>query len=134
MKVKAVYLKRVEVEDDITNEELEKVNSEGMPTRFDYMADEIDNEQPLEFAYYVDVDEFNRTHCGHDIFMFKFNRTWFCVGFIMAFIVATLGFFYYHDIIAGIINYIMFWVIFSCTLATFDWLSYRHKRKKDEKK
>lgn len=57
MVVKAKYYKEVEVTDDISQEEIDHICKYGMPDRFDCMADEIDNDQPLEFESWEFVED-----------------------------------------------------------------------------
>ena len=51
-KVKAYYMKRVVVEVELEQSELDRVVEHGMPDWVDEKANEIDNEQPLEFDYW----------------------------------------------------------------------------------
>lgn len=57
MIVKAKYHKEIEVTDDISQEEIDRICQYGMPDRFDCMADEIDNEKPLEFGSWEFVED-----------------------------------------------------------------------------
>lgn len=57
MIVKAKYHKEIEVIDDISQEEIDRICQYGMPNRFDCMADEIDNEKPLEFSSWSYVED-----------------------------------------------------------------------------
>lgn len=57
MIVKAKYYKEIEVMDDISEEEIERICRYGMPDRFDCMADDIDNEKPLEFVCWSYVED-----------------------------------------------------------------------------
>jgi len=57
MIVKAKYHKEIEVTDDISQEEIDRICKYGMPDRFDCMADEIDNVQPLEFSSWSYVED-----------------------------------------------------------------------------
>lgn len=51
-KVKVIYVKRIEFEAEIEQEDLDKVYINGMPDWVDEKANEIDNEQPVEFMMY----------------------------------------------------------------------------------
>lgn len=57
MIVKAKYHKEIEVTDDISQEEIDRICQYGMPDRFDCMADEMDNVQPLEFSSWSYVED-----------------------------------------------------------------------------
>lgn len=62
MKIKAIYTKTIEVEADISKEEFDNIESDGLPVNFDYMADEIDNVQPLEFDHYILLESDNESN------------------------------------------------------------------------
>lgn len=64
MIVRAKYYKEIEVVDEITKEEIDRIPLYGMPDRFDGMADQIDNERPLEFSQweFVEDDKFKLPH------------------------------------------------------------------------
>jgi hypothetical protein len=57
MIVKAKYHKEIEITDDISEEEINRICQYGMPDRFDCMADEMDNVQPLEFSSWSYVED-----------------------------------------------------------------------------
>lgn len=57
MIVKAKYHKEIEITDDISEEEIDRICQYGMPDRFDCMADEMDNVQPLEFSSWSYVED-----------------------------------------------------------------------------
>jgi hypothetical protein len=57
MIVKAKYKKEIEVIDEISEEEIGRICQYGMPDRFDCMADDIDNDQPLEFSSWSFVED-----------------------------------------------------------------------------
>ncbi len=62
MKIKAIYTKTIEVEADISKEEFDNIESDGLPVNVDYMADEIDNVQPLEFDHYILLESDNESN------------------------------------------------------------------------
>ena len=118
MIVKAKYYKEIEVVDKITKEEIDCIPLYGMPSRFDGMADQIDNEQPLKFNYweYVEDDKFKSSHTKPE------PRMNIIIGIISAIIFGLSWGIFKQSISCGISNAVLYMLIWFSVSITINWI------------
>jgi hypothetical protein len=131
MIVKAKYYKEIEVTDDISKEEIERICKSGMPDRFDCMADEIDNEKPLEFMSwsYVDDKYYEPTQTKKK----KFDVVNLIMTLLFAILYGTAWGIYQHSVWFGVLNVCLYALIWFPIQAMTNWVRKVNKFMKGDK-
>lgn len=136
MIVKAKYHKEIEVIDEITKEEIDRIPLYGMPDRFDCMADQIDNEQPLELDYweYVKDDNFRPPHIKSKSRTNLVIRTDIIIGIVFAIMFGLVWGIFKQSVSYGIfisVLYILIWFPISIAI---NWIRKVNKHMKGDNK
>lgn len=136
MIVRAKYYKEVEVVDEITEEEIDRIPLYGMPDRFDGMADQIDNEQPLELKHweYIEDDKFKPPHAKFKPRTNIVMRTYIIIGIIFAIMFGLVWGIFKQSVTYGIfiaILYILTWFLVSIAI---NWIRKVNKHMKGDNK
>lgn len=137
MVVKAKYYKEVEVVDEITEEEIDRIPLHGMPSRFDGMADQIDNEKPLEFNHWecVEDDKFQPPNAKFQQSNTKFQpQIDIAIGIIFAILFGLAQGIIKQDIRYGMFNVVLYILIWFPVNATINWVRKVNKHMKGEDK
>jgi hypothetical protein len=94
---------------DISKEEIERICKSGMPDRFDCMADEIDNEKPLELMSwsYVSDKYYEPTNTKKK----KFDVVNLIMSLLFAILYGTALGIYQHSVWFGIWNVCLYALI-----------------------
>lgn len=134
MIVKAKYHKEIEVIDEITQEEIDRIPLYGMPDRFDGMADQIDNERPLEFSQweFVEDDKFKPSHVKSKSRTDLVIRPYIIIGIIFAIMFGLMWGIFKQSVSYGIfisVLYILTW--FSIGIA-INWIRKVNKHMKGD--
>lgn len=131
MIVKAKYYKEVEVIDEITEEEIERIPLHGMPSRFDCMADQIDNEQPLEFNHWecVEDDKFQPPHAKS-----KPHTINIVMGIICAILFGLAQGIFKQDIRYGVFSVVLYILIWFPVNISINWIRKVNEHMKGEDK
>ena len=137
--VRAKYFKEVEVTDEISKEEIERISKYGMPDRFDGMADQIDNEKPLEFVHWDYVPDKYHEEPKPDIKLTKpdnTEKTMLLINLLTAFIFAIIFGIAWgcikHDVLIGLVNFGLYLVIYIPVTITVNWIRKVNKHMKGE--
>jgi len=128
MQVRARYFKEIEIIDDATEEEIKKFDTEGMPARFDGMADEVDNKKPLLFLDYEIIDESYKEEKKR----LKRNERAIIICFAL-FFDATISFvlgIIYKNPMYGVFTFFLYWPIWIGMRYTLEYVK-KHRQKKD---
>lgn len=130
MIVKAKYYKEVEVTDDITEEEIERICRYGMPDRFDCMADDIDNEKPLEF---VSWDYVSDKYYKPAVKKKKFDMVNIVMSLLFAVLFGVAWGIYQHSVWFGVMNTCLYALIWFPIQGMINWVKKVNKFMKGDK-
>ncbi len=129
MIVKAKYHKEIEVTDDISEEEIDRICQYGMPDRFDCMADDIDNEKPLEFDSWEFVkDTYYKPHTPPNIIKEKPKKSKesllanILTAIIFGLIFGVAWGIGRHSLLIGLVNFIVYLIVYVPVTITVNWI------------
>ena len=134
--VRAKYIKEIEVVEEVTDEEIERIAKYGMPDRVDGMADQIDNEQPLEFVrweyvpdkYYKPESKLTRSD--------NKKKSMLLINLLTAFLFATIFGIAWgvikNDFVIGLINFGIYLAIYIPLTCVVSWVRKVNKHMKGD--
>ena len=129
MIVKAKYYKEIEVIDDISKEEIDRICQYGMPDRFDCMADDIDNEKPLEFDSWEFVeDTYYKPYTPPNIIKEKPKKSKksllanILAAIIFASVFGVAWGIGRHSVLIGLVNFIVYLIVYVPVTITVNWI------------